>query len=363
MPDYRVPFANRFFRERFGESHGRRCFEYLFGRMEPCEICETYKVLKTNAPRHWEWTGPDSRNYDVFDFPFKDADGSPLIMEMGIDIIERKRAEIELEKYREHLEELVEERTRELEAANVQLRSEIIERQRAKEALQRNSERLLILSETASRLLASSGPQEIVNELCTGVMKFLDCHAFFNFLADDTAGKLHLNAYAGISNETARDIEWLDYGTAVCGFVAQDGHRIIAENIPETLDSRTDLVKSFGIKAYACHPLMSQGKVIGTLSFGTCSRTSFNDGDLAMMSAVTDQVAIAMSRIRSEYELRKARDELELRVHERTAELSEAKEDLEVANEELKVELIQHEQMPWQMDARYSRPSNVSLMT
>ena len=25
-PDYHVPFANRFFRERFGESHGRRCY-------------------------------------------------------------------------------------------------------------------------------------------------------------------------------------------------------------------------------------------------------------------------------------------------------------------------------------------------
>jgi PAS domain S-box-containing protein len=92
-PDYHVPFANRFFRERFGESHGIRCFEYLFGRSEPCEICETYTVLKTMTPYHWEWTGPDNRNYDVFDFPFTDTDGSTLILEMGIDITERKRAE------------------------------------------------------------------------------------------------------------------------------------------------------------------------------------------------------------------------------------------------------------------------------
>jgi PAS domain S-box-containing protein len=92
-PDYHVPFANRFFRERFGESHGKRCFEYLFDRSEPCENCETYTVLKTNSPYHWEWIGPDGRIYDVFDFPFTDADGSPLILEMGIDITERKRAE------------------------------------------------------------------------------------------------------------------------------------------------------------------------------------------------------------------------------------------------------------------------------
>ncbi|MGA2463408.1 MAG: MASE3 domain-containing protein [Thermodesulfobacteriota bacterium] len=92
-PDYHVPFANRFFRERFGESHGRRCFEYLFGRSEPCETCETYTALKTMAPYEWEWTGPDGHNYSVFDFPFTDTDGSTLILEMGIDITERKRAE------------------------------------------------------------------------------------------------------------------------------------------------------------------------------------------------------------------------------------------------------------------------------
>ncbi len=92
-PDYHVSFANRFFRERFGESHGRRCFEYLFGRSEPCEICETYTVMKTKTPHHWEWTGPDGHIYDIYDFLFIETDGSLLIMEMGIDITERKRAE------------------------------------------------------------------------------------------------------------------------------------------------------------------------------------------------------------------------------------------------------------------------------
>lgn len=103
-PDYHVSFANRFFRERFGASGGRKCYEYLFERTEPCENCETYEVLKTNAPKEWEWLGPDGRNYYIYDFPFADVDGSPLILEMGIDITERKRAEAEIIKAKEEWE-------------------------------------------------------------------------------------------------------------------------------------------------------------------------------------------------------------------------------------------------------------------
>jgi PAS domain S-box-containing protein len=92
-PDYHVAFANQYFRERFGEARGRRCFEYLFGRSEPCDVCENYIPLKTMAPHKWEWNGPDGRIYQVFDFPFTDTDGSTLILEMGMDITERKKAE------------------------------------------------------------------------------------------------------------------------------------------------------------------------------------------------------------------------------------------------------------------------------
>ncbi len=102
-PDYRVPFANRFFEERFGKSQGRRCYEYLFDRSEPCDNCETFKVLDTGRPHHWEWTGPDGRDYDIHDFPFTDADGSQLIMEVGLDVTEMKKAQAAVQIERQRL--------------------------------------------------------------------------------------------------------------------------------------------------------------------------------------------------------------------------------------------------------------------
>jgi len=136
-PDYRVSFANRVFRERFGVSE-KRCYEHLFGRSELCEICETYGVLRTMAPHEWEWVGPDARTYQVFDFPFVDTTGAVLILEMGIDITERKRSEEEVRHYQEHLEDVVRQRTAEVEKRNAQLAAEITERERAEEALRQN---------------------------------------------------------------------------------------------------------------------------------------------------------------------------------------------------------------------------------
>jgi PAS domain S-box-containing protein len=58
------------------------------------------------------------------------------------DITERKRNEEELKRYREHLEELVQARTAELEATNTKLRGEIRERQRVEQALRQRTHEL-----------------------------------------------------------------------------------------------------------------------------------------------------------------------------------------------------------------------------
>jgi signal transduction histidine kinase len=55
-------------------------------------------VLKTGKPHHWEVAAPDGSAIDAYDFPFTDVDGSPLILEMDIDITERKRTEEALRK-------------------------------------------------------------------------------------------------------------------------------------------------------------------------------------------------------------------------------------------------------------------------
>ena len=78
----------------------------------------------------------------------KGPDGKPTaIVTSCEDITERKQAEEELKQHRDHLEELVQERTVELTTANQQLQQEIIERKRVEAELRTTYQNLKALND------------------------------------------------------------------------------------------------------------------------------------------------------------------------------------------------------------------------
>jgi nitrate/nitrite-specific signal transduction histidine kinase len=68
----------------------------------------------------------------------------------------------------------------------------------AEEELRKSNQRLDLLAQTASQLLKSYSPQDMVDYLCRKVLAFLNCDAFFNYLVDEEKQRLHLNACGGI---------------------------------------------------------------------------------------------------------------------------------------------------------------------
>jgi len=91
-------------------------------------------------PDHPEW---GTTYWDWTLVPILNAAGEVEFLIFALDdVTERKRAEEELNEYRQHLEELVKQRTRELELSNQQLQKEIAERRRAAEALKRAADEL-----------------------------------------------------------------------------------------------------------------------------------------------------------------------------------------------------------------------------
>ncbi len=186
----------------------------------------------------------------------------------------------------------------------------INERKLAEDAARWNAQRNELLSSVAARLLRTRDAKAEVEELCRKVTAFLNCDVFFNFLVDEKEGRLRLNACAGIPEDQARSAETVDYGATVCGTVARDRYRIIAEYISSSDSPLTATLKFYGVEAYCCHPLMAQDRVIGTLSFGTRTRQRFASREIQVMAAVTDLVAMAMNRIQTEKALRDSERQL-----------------------------------------------------
>ena len=91
-PDYSIRYANRTFRETFGDPDVKRCYELLAGRRQACENCDLLCTVNTQTPRQWEWTDAHGKCFSIHTHPFTDSDGSPLVLKLAVDISERKLA-------------------------------------------------------------------------------------------------------------------------------------------------------------------------------------------------------------------------------------------------------------------------------
>jgi signal transduction histidine kinase len=175
----------------------------------------------------------------------------------------------------------------------------------------RSYARLQLLSQVAGELLLHYDPNELLDYIFKRLSDFLGLEVYFHFRKLPGEDRMELSSYGGVTAETAAEIKYLPFGEAVCGLVALRQQPIVAEQIQESEDAPTSLVRSMGITAYACHPLIAQGRFVGTLSFGTRQTDRFDEEGIGLMRTICDLVAAAVDRYQVNEELRSARAELE----------------------------------------------------
>lgn len=107
-PDGHIKFANKSFKDSLHISSYVRNDELSNYRNKAEEVLETFKPLQSGQSTIWEWVGPENRIYTVHDYPFSDVDGSPLILEMGLDITEIRNAQKKLQETANYNRSLIE---------------------------------------------------------------------------------------------------------------------------------------------------------------------------------------------------------------------------------------------------------------
>lgn len=176
-------------------------------------------------------------------------------------------------------------------------------------ALQTSNQRLGFLYSTSSSLLLHEQPSEFLDSLFLELSNHLHFEVFLNYLLEPTQKKLRLNAYHGIPDTLASELQWVEMGDSISGTVAQDRRSILVEDVQ--YDATMKALRSQGITAYACYPLMSRGQLIGTISFGSRQRSQFDSDELALLQIVCDQVASAIERANLLVQLQQQTKELQ----------------------------------------------------
>ncbi|MGL5881411.1 MAG: GAF domain-containing protein, partial [Xenococcaceae cyanobacterium] len=172
----------------------------------------------------------------------------------------------------------------------------ITDRKQAEADLKERNDHIRILYEITRDLLSTQQPLTLVEALFAKIKPLIELDIYIHYILNEEQQKLHLMFHGGISDEMAQSIEWLEIGQAVCGSVAQHRCQIVQVNLQQSTDPKTEFVRSLGLTAYSCQPLISGGKFFGTLSFGSRTRTEFTLAETTLFQAICDRLAIALER-------------------------------------------------------------------
>jgi PAS domain S-box-containing protein len=168
---------------------------------------------------------------------------------------------------------------------------------------------LTLLSEIAREFLRGEDPAVLLEEVYHRLAALLGLDAYVHYKIAPEEDQLELATFHGFPEQLCPALKRLKVGQGVCGTVAQTRQAMVVEDVQASSDPLTDLIRSLGITAYACHPLIIQDRLVGTLSFGSRRRAYFDTSALNVMRTVSSLVADAIYRKRVEAALRASEDQ------------------------------------------------------
>lgn len=168
----------------------------------------------------------------------------------------------------------------------------------ASERLRRR--RIELLADVAARLLVGQDPdREVMPALFDALSAEHILDATLGYIVTEMNEGMKLGFMEGFDRDMVQRCLTLDFGQAICGTVAATRRPMHVTDIQRSLDPLAELVRSAGINAYACEPLIVGDRLLGTLSFASRVRRSFDGEDLLFFREVARLVAIVRDRARN----------------------------------------------------------------
>ncbi|GEM_PF-1671025 len=212
-----------------------------------------------------------------------------------------------------------------------------IENARLYEEATRRVRELSILYESSKAISQLLAVDEFTQRVIQVMERLLDYGHGAILLIDEQTGELIPFALSdrGKGREFAeKDKEYIRscdvrVGVGITGWVAQTGQAVCVGDVsqdPRYLEVRPD------IRSELCVPLQIGERTIGVMNIETTKPEAYTEHDERLLMTLAGQVAVAIENMRLYEDVKRAAEELEQKVKERTAELETANQELQAAN-------------------------------
>jgi signal transduction histidine kinase len=200
------------------------------------------------------------------------------------------------------------------------------------ELIRRNRE-LSALNAIAETLSRSLDLETTLHDTLQKVLEVMEIEAGLIHLLDEEAGELIVCAHQGLSSQYVQGVDRLKLGEGFAGRVAQSGEPIVVDDISSDPRLTRMVVQEEKKRSFISVPLKARDRVLGTMNLVSQSFRQFSPQDLQLLTAIGNQIGVAVENAQLYEEIREYAQTLEQRVEERTREIQDRTHALAVAEE------------------------------
>jgi len=224
----------------------------------------------------------------------------------------------EVKKHRDHLEEIVRDRTKELTKVNESLQGEINERKHAEKTLLKVNRALKTLSECNRAMVCTSSEADLLKSICKIVVDVGGYRmAWVGFAGQDGKKSVLPVTHAGYEDGYLKtlNITWGDIpkGYRAIGEAIRTCKPCIVKNI--LIESGYDSWRSEAIKrgyiSSISLPLVSNGRTFGSLNIYSGEVDAFDEEEESLLVELANDLVYGIMAFRTEAERRRAEEMVE----------------------------------------------------
>jgi two-component system cell cycle sensor histidine kinase/response regulator CckA len=201
---------------------------------------------------------------------------------------------------------------------------DVTERFKTEALLEKELKKFRVLYDLATAMTAERDLDENLLMVVEKSRDLLGVDSSYIALRDENAEDVYMHVLSGIRTEAFKRMR-LPFGLGIGGKVATTGKGFIVRDYSQEIESPVhEIVRDEGLISGIAVPIRIGQRNLGVLYGFNRTETEFSKSDLDTLFLLGNLAAVEIIRKRQEIAVKKAHDELEQKVQERTLELYEA---------------------------------------